>query len=131
MSQNKNVVTLDFIREAADKKYANLTIDLGGLEVTLVNVMQLPKEKRQALTESQRTLSEAKENAEKAAEAGEPLPEDDQVKSLEDTLRIVCRGEDKADALIEALEGNLARLATVFEMYSKGTELGEASASAN
>ena len=133
MSQNKNVVTLDFIREAANKKYANLTIEVPGIgEVTLVNAMQLPKEKREALMESQRSLSRAKDEAEAATEAGEEVPETDQVAALEDTLRIVVSGpEEYADGLVKALDGNLAVLATVFEMYTKGTELGEASASAS
>ncbi len=64
-------------------------------------------------------------------EEGEEAEETDQVKALEDTLRIVVRGEDKAEALILAIGGNLAVLATLFERYSKGTELGEASASAS
>lgn len=132
MSQNKNVVTLDFIREAAEKKFANLTIEVPGAgEVVLVNAMQLPKEKRAELMASQKRLSTSKEEAEAALERGEEIEETDQVEQLEDTLRIVVRGEDKAQALIEALDGNLANLATVFEMYTKGTDLGEASASAS
>lgn len=130
MSQNKNKVTLDFIREAADKKYANLTIDVAGTEVTLVNAMQLPKDKRDELMAAQKRLSAAKDEAEAAEGEGAEAPEVDQVAALEDTLRIVVKG-GKADALIEAIDGNLAVLATVFEMYTKGTELGEASASAN
>lgn len=132
MSDNKNTVTLDFIVQAAEKKFANLTITLPEVgDVVLVNAMQLPTEKRKELMASQKNLSEAKARAEAAVEAGEEIEDTDQVKELEDTLRIVIRGEGRADALISALDGNLAQLATVFEFYSKGTELGEASASAN
>lgn len=128
----KNIITLDFIREAAAKKFANLTIEVPGAgEVTLVNAMQLPKERRNALMASQKELSTSKEEAEAKLAAGEVVEETDQVEQLENTLRIVVSGSDKADALIEALDGNLANLATVFELYTKGTELGEASASAS
>lgn len=132
MSENKNIVTLDFIREAADKKYANLIIDIPNTgRVTLVNAMQLSTEKRKALMDSQKRLSSAKEEAEGKLKEGQEIEETDQVEALEDTLRIVVSGQDKAQALVEALGGNLAQLATVFELYSKGTELGEASASAS
>lgn len=133
-NESRNTVTLDFIVEAADKKFANLTIDLPSGPVVLVNAMQLPKAKRDELLGSQKRLSKAKEEAEAALESGEDVEEveADQVEQLQETLRIVVKGgEENADRLIEALDGNLARLATVFELYTNGTELGEASASAS
>ena len=108
-----NIVTLDQIREAAERKYGATEVVLGeGNTVTLVNVMRLPKEKRDRLMEVQRGL---KDDEDADQEAG-----------LREILRLVAENDDHADRLLSAVGDDLASLVTVFELYSKGTELGEA-----
>lgn len=107
-------VTLDSIRDAAERKYGHTDIEVPGFGTArLVNAMQLSKEKRKALGEA----SDEKEDA---------THETDELAAFHRVIRIVARSEHEADALINAIGDNLAVMAQVFETYNKGTELGEA-----
>lgn len=107
--------SLDDIKKAAEKKYGSTEIDLGDEgKVSLVNVMRLPKERRDALLKIQDGMKE--DGA-------------DQEGGLKAILRLVAATEKQADKLLDAAGDDLAVLVTIFERYSAGTELGEASAS--
>lgn len=107
--------TLDDIRAAAEKKYGSTDISLGdGFIVSLCNPLRLPKERRDALSRIGDRLED--ENV-------------DQVKVFEDGLRLAVLSDEAANRLISSLAGDLALLAEVFERYTKGVEMGEASAS--
>lgn len=103
--------TLDDIKAAADKQYASTIIELGDFTVELVNPLRLPDEKREALMGLQGKMED--ENA-------------DQRETLEDAIRLVAAKSIQADKLIEALGGDLALLAVVFQSYTEGTQAGEA-----
>jgi hypothetical protein len=107
--------TLDDIRAAAEKKYASTDITVGDTTVTLVNVLRLPKEKRDVFT----SLQEEMDSEDKDEDV-------DQAAKLADLLRLVAKNEKDADVLLDAIGDDLALLATIFEMYAKGTESGEA-----
>lgn len=106
--------TLDDIRTAAEAKFGNTTIKIGDTDVVLVNALQLPKLKRDALIEKQKHLGE------------DDAPQEE---ILRDSLRLVIPSAHQAELLIESVGENLAVLLEIFSSYSKGTQLGEASAS--
>lgn len=111
---NKNF-SLDDIRAAADKKYASTFIEVGDTEIELVNILRLPKEKRDELFSIQKESDEGEDNDVEAA--------------LTRSLYLVAKEEGGAKLLLDAIGGDLAVLSQVFETYSGETELGEASGS--
>lgn len=122
--------TLDDIRAAADAQYGHTDIQVGDTEVRLINALRLKKERRQALEEVQKRMSD--EPAEGAD--GEKPEAPDTAELMAEAVRIVARSSHEADVLLEACkndgEYDAAVLATVFNKYVEGTEAGEASPSA-
>ena len=119
-------ITLDFIREAADKKFGHLTIELDSeTSVVLTNPIRLSAEKRKAFLDNQKQMEAEKDEDGNAVDT----ENFDQAAVLEESLRIVADSKPGAERLIEALGGDLAQLISVFESYTKGVELGEASPS--
>lgn len=103
---------LDDIRKAAEEKFGHTDIELPeGRTVRLLNALQLPKEKRQALL----ALQDSDDDAHK-----------DQVDVFHDMIRVVARSEDEANALIDLAGDNVAFLVGIFDAYGKSTQLGEA-----
>ncbi|MCJ0870256.1 phage tail assembly protein [Streptomyces sp. NPDC051563] len=107
--------SLDDIRTAAEARYGSTDIDLGAETVRLLNPLRLPKERRDQLAKLQDRMS-----AEDA----------DQELLLSEAIRLVAERPTSADALLEAVSGDLALLAEIFDAYGRSTQLGEASASA-
>ncbi|MBQ0949246.1 MULTISPECIES: phage tail assembly protein [unclassified Streptomyces] len=108
--------TLDNIRAAADAKYGSTDIEVDEkTTVHLLNPLRLPKEKRDQLVALQDKMDD--DGA-------------DQEKVISDALRLVADHPKKAEALLTAVGGDLAVLAQIFETYGKGSQVGEASASA-
>lgn len=110
--------TLDDIREAAETKYGSTFIEVGDETVELINVLRLPKEKRQII------LNLSKE--EKGADENDIDATRDKLTS---GLRAACRTEKQADVLLGALGDDTALVAEVFSSYTKETQAGEASPS--
>lgn len=103
--------TLDDLREAADAKYGSFLIHgvgPSGMTVELVNALRLPKEVRDRLN---------KLEEDKSIGAEESIPE---------ILKMIAKTPKQGDALLKALDGDLAIMALIFENYSKGTQAGEA-----
>ncbi|MDX3405155.1 phage tail assembly protein [Streptomyces sp. ME02-6977A] len=108
--------TLDNIRAAADAKYGSTDIEVDEkTTVHLLNPLRLPKEKRDQLVALQDKMDD--DGA-------------DQEQVISDALRLVADHPKKAEALLAAVDGDLAVLAQIFETYGKGSQVGEASASA-
>ncbi|MEU9795065.1 phage tail assembly protein [Streptomyces sparsogenes] len=111
--------TLDDIRAAADAKYGSTDIEVDAkTTVHLLNPLRLPKGKRDQLIKLQDELDTDKADV-------------DQEQLLSDAIRLVADHPKKAEALLTAVGGDLAVLAQIFETYGKGTQVGEASASAS
>lgn len=106
-----NTFSLDSIREAVSAKYANTVIDAGDYTVTLVNVLQLPKTKRDALTAIQEEMD--KDDADQGLVFG-------------NAIRTVSTNEEYANRLLDEVGDNLAFLVEIFSRYSEGTQVGEA-----
>ncbi|AXQ61073.1 tail assembly chaperone [Streptomyces phage Hank144] len=108
--------SLDQIRAAADAKYGSTDIALDETTtVSLLNPLRLPKAKRDELTTIQERMD--KDDA-------------DQEALLSEAILLVADHPKKGEALLKAVNGDLAVLAEIFETYGKGTQVGEASASA-
>ncbi|MEU4155695.1 phage tail assembly protein [Actinoplanes sp. NPDC026670] len=110
-------ITLDDIRAAAEAKYGSTDIAISeDVTVRLLNPLRLPKAKRDALGALQGKLGE---------------DDADQEALLSEAILVVAESEAKGKKLLSALGGDLALLAQVFETYSDGTQVGEASPSAS
>ena len=111
-----NAITLDDIRDAAEAKYGStdITLDTGEV-VKLLNPLRMPKVRRDALSALQEKLSE---------------DDADQEALLAEAIGLVAESPAKAKKLLAAIGDDLAMLAAIFETYSKGTQVGEASPSA-
>ncbi|MGW1040042.1 phage tail assembly protein [Streptomyces sp. NPDC002547] len=108
--------SLDDIRAAADAKYGSTDIEVDEkTTVHLLNPLRLPKEKRDKLATLQDEMD--KDGS-------------DQEQVIADAIRLVADHPKKAEALLAAVNGDLAVLAQIFETYGKGAQVGEASASA-
>ncbi|MEU5403713.1 phage tail assembly protein [Streptomyces sp. NPDC005963] len=108
--------SLDDIRAAADAKYSSTDIYVDEkTTVHLLNPLRLPKEKRQRLVGLQDELER-------------DGSEQEQV--IADAIRLVADHPKKAEALLAVVGDDLAVLAEIFEVYGKGAQVGEASASA-
>lgn len=106
--------TLDDIRAAAEQKYGSLDIDLGDKTVRLLNALRLPKEDRKALSALQDRLDTDSGDAEEV---------------LTEALIMISENDTQAEWLLEAVDGDLAVMAEIFERWVKGSQSGEASAS--
>ncbi|MGW6600606.1 phage tail assembly protein [Streptomyces sp. NPDC055036] len=107
--------SLDQIRAAADAKYGSTEIEIDEkTTVALLNPLRLPKAKRDELSAIQDRM-----DAEGA----------DQETLLSEAIILVADHPEKGEALLKAVNGDLALLAQVFETYGKGAQVGEASAS--
>lgn len=116
--------TLDDIRAAAETKYGATEIDLGGdTKVRLLNPLRLSKAKRDALVALQKELDHQEDGAEEGTE------HIDQEGAFKETIRLVAESQYQAETLLSAVGDDLAVLAEIVERYSRGTQVGEASAS--
>lgn len=107
--------TLDDIRTASEAKYGSTDIDLpDGTKVRLLNALRLSSDDRASLKGMQARLDQ---------------DDADEAVILADAIRTVADTEVGARKLLEAVGDDLATLATIFEKYSEGSSLGEASAS--
>ena len=104
--------TLDDLRDAAEAKYGNFVIgNVGpkGIDVELVNALRLKKEARKAL----QALEDASTN-------------EDTEERMFETIRLIARTKEQANALLKELNGDLAVLALILEQYGSETQMGEA-----
>ena len=114
-----STVTLDSIREAAEAKYGSTNIEVEGTTVRLLNPLRLKKNARDQLVAIQRDLDSD----------GADVADVDQEAMLAEAIRVVAATPGQAQTLLDAIDGDLGVLAEVFETYSRGTQVGEASAS--
>lgn len=113
--------SLDDIKAAADKKYGSLIITLAdGSDLELKNVLRLKKDKRDQVQALQARLAE-EDDEEKDAE--------DQFEVLTDMLRAVATEPKLVDQFLNDIDNDLGVVATVFNEYVEGTQVGEASGS--
>lgn len=104
-------LTLDSIREAAELKYGNQVLDLGGEEITLLNPLRLSKEKRKALSELEQP--DAEEDV-------------DEIDYFEKVFALVS-SEAEAKKIRAALGDDVTLYAALLEAYYQAGQVGEAS----
>ncbi|WP_436739926.1 phage tail assembly protein [Streptomyces sp. BBFR102] len=109
--------TLDDIRAAADAKYSSTDITVDEKTTArLLNPLRLSKEKREELQGIQDRMD---------------ADGVDQEELLAEAILIVVDHPKKGEALLKAVNGDLAVLAQIFNTYIEGAQVGEASASAS
>lgn len=105
-------ISLQDIRDAADKKYGPLVIEgVEGGDVTLLNPIRLSKDKRAALS---------------------ALDDDDSVDTqdkLESIIKIAAKTPGDAERLLGEFGDDLGQLAEALAHYTGGAQVGEASTS--
>lgn len=107
--------TLDAIRAAAEAKYGSTDIEYApGKVCVLQNPLRLSKTNRDALLGIQKELE---------------ADDADQFEVLSKAIRLVAKTEAQGNGLLKAIGDDLAVLAQVFQDYSGGTQVGEASGS--
>jgi hypothetical protein len=110
-----NTFSLDDIRAAAEAKYGSTDFELSdGSWCKLLNPLRLSKANREKLIAQQERLNEDDADTEVL---------------LSETLLLVAADAKYAKQLIKELGGDLAMLATIFEKYNQGAQVGEASPS--
>lgn len=105
-------LSLDSIREAADKKYGSTIVDLGSETVELKNPLRLSKEQRERLSGLEKASDGDSDPLEYFAELYE-----------------VLAGKAGAEALLKALGDDIPLHMTLLSSVTEETELGEASPS--
>lgn len=107
--------TLADIRAAAEKKYADVSIEVSEeLTVKLINPLRLSEDRRNKLTGLQDRLN--------ASAKGES--DESQRALLEEGLCIAS--ERDGELLVAAIDGDLTVLAATFEHYTGSVQVGEA-----
>ena len=112
-------VTLDDIREAAEKRFGNMEIVLDeSTTVVLRNPLRLSKSEREELQGLQEGLNE-KENP----------TQEEQIEMLVEILLLVSESKSATRRLVDHLEGDPTELMAIFGLYQDGMQVGEASPS--
>lgn len=106
-------LSLDTIREAAERKYGHLEVQVGEKTVRLLNPLRLSKERRARLAQLQGVDLTAEDA--------------DQVTALQDLIRTVAETPAGAKVLLGAIGDDLAVLAELVAEYGRVTRPGEAS----
>jgi len=108
-----NVITVDAIRAEVDQQYAPVTIGLSdGSETVLKNILRLSKTTREVVLEEVKAIQDAA-NTETEVLA-------DHVANIIDLV------SDNGQALLNELDGDLALLMKILEVWMDKTQLGEA-----
>lgn len=108
--------TFDDIRQAAEKKYKGLSIDLGdGSSVELRNILRLEEKKRNRLQELQDEESGSIEST---------------FQQVREMVSILADTEVGARKLLERIGGDNAVLMHVMQTWREQTQVGEATPSA-
>jgi tail assembly protein len=107
-------VTLDDIRRAAEQRYGDFDVTLpDGTTVTLRSRLRMSREDRGLLGD-----------VEQLATAGD-------TDAITEALRIAAKTPDQGRHLLDALGGDLATAAVLFEQWAQAVSSGESSASAS
>ena len=116
-----NVFTLESLREEAEKKFSPVEIELpDGDVVTLRNMLRLPKNDRKKVVEKLKAL-------EKVGEDNDGEETEDEVTELvrlgNEILMLVA---DQGRKLVKELDGDVAVIMNLIELWMGTTQPGEA-----
>lgn len=114
-----NVFTLDSLREEVEKEFAPVRIVLSdGSEVTLRNLLRLPKKEREVALGKLRVLEAAEE---------ENDDELDQVGRLAAAaIEVLAAVADNGDKLVKDLDGDAGVILKVLSVWMESSQPGEA-----
>lgn len=111
--------TLDMIKNAVEEKYGTTDFALtnGGV-CKLRNPIRLSDTERDALDDLRKSRSDKEE--------GDTETSGDQIKFLEDMIRLLAEEDASAEQLFQALDHGLAELNTVLDFWMEAQKAGEA-----
>ena len=111
-----NIFTLDSLREEIERQYAPVVLEVGDQDVTLTNLMRLPKKKRDLVMAKVELLN-----------TDDDVDEDqDQI-----ALDIILAVSDKPVLLKKALGDDLALIMKIVTVWMESTQTGEAESSSS
>jgi hypothetical protein len=110
-----NAFTLDDLNKTLEKKYGPFVFKAGKETFTMVQVLRLPREKREVVKTLLQTLEDQKEN----------LNEDQTLDILKEVTKNVLI-DNSADDLFELLGNDLVKVTVLFEQWAESTQAGEA-----
>lgn len=115
-----NTFALDDLREAVERDFAPVVIEVGEDKITLRNLMRLPKLKRD---EAVKLLNDFK-----ALVTGEETAEDDGEDATLATAHAILElvADANGDKLVAALGDDIALTVRVLETWMEATQPGEA-----
>lgn len=110
--------TLSDLKKSVDSIYAPTIIENGGDSYKLVNLMQLPTEKREKATKIWDSYADDTASEEK------DISSEDQMKIFKDLI-IAVTEDDKGEELVELLGDNPGMVTELVAHWVEGSELGE------
>lgn len=121
-----NVFSLDSLREEVEKEFSPVAITVSdGTDITLRNLLRLPKKEREAVLAKLKELNKVGEDHD-----DDETPEEvDQL--IEHATQILMLVADNGRKLIKELGGDLAVIMKVLEVWMETAQPGEAKPSPN
>lgn len=115
-SAMSNIFSLDDLREEVEREFAPVTIELSdGTEVTLRNLLRLPKGQRRDVVDTLKVLE--------AVDGSDDSDVEELLYAATSVLEIVA---DHGKKLTKELDGDLAVTMKVLERWMEATQPGEA-----
>jgi hypothetical protein len=124
-----NLFSLDDLRDALDKEFAPLQLELDGETLTLRNLMRIPGNNRDEVLAA---LDVIQENKGEDGEDEDQSAED--VKAMATAVEVVLRnvtGDGKGEKLVRTVNGDLLLGMKILELWTEATQPGEAENSPN
>ena len=110
-----NAFTLDDLNKTLEKKYGPFVFKAGKETFTMVQVLRLPREKREVVKTLLQTLEDQKDT----------LNEDETLAILKSVTENVL-SDNSADLLFDILGNDLVKVTVLFEQWAEKTQAGEA-----
>jgi hypothetical protein len=121
-----NIFTLDSMRDEIEREFAPFQIEVGGENLTLRNLLRVPKKNRDEVYGLLDEMTAAQDSVEGTLSATE--------KSAQIALRIiplVSDNEKLARKLVEKIEDDLALTLRLFNVWMEATQVGNSEGSSN
>lgn len=119
-----NVITLDSLREDIEREFAPVKVALSdGTEVTLRNLLRLPKRDREKIVSLLDSLNEIDKEGE---DTDENVLVEQMVSISHSILQTLSDGASKGKQLVKELGDDMVLIMKVLEAWMEATQPGEA-----
>lgn len=114
-----NSYDLDTLRADLDREFKPMTINVGGDEVVLRNLMRLGKKDRDAVTAALKDVQDLQDDSQDPEVLG-------RLENAVMTVLSIVPADGKGKKLVAAVDGDLALALKLMERWSEATQSGEA-----